>query len=703
MPSLCTKPQENGATPPDTSLQAALAIVEKKVRNLEKRKGKLDAYRDTLQRGKTLNDDQQAAVAKYDEVIGTLEFARELSGQFTKLAVDEAKDKKKMMKKEQQEKTKAEIAKVSYVLSVREVLSALLEEGVLEDLETGSNGAPQLTPDQLTQLQQFHELATPNREDLAKGSFDKQVQASAEHLVNLAEKKTRAVVGTTYQELNELITMIRECGYIEAKWANDSSANTENGADDATQDTIEDEEEEELVVEDTTELIEEDDVTPVETPDNQTNGHYVSAEEEAKANMLGQTMAVAPEPVAEPLPVFPSPPQIPESTKPVPAPVSVPTIEPSFNFLQESQIDLESPHMDPAVVMVHPPKRAAVPVHQGVPPGIPSQTFTNQLFQQSLAGLTPAQQQALLAQQQAIIAQQQQVAAAQQQQQGGGPAVAAAAAASNTQHDYQAIQQQMQQRQAAEKRSGEKFASSYNSAFDPPQKVAPGVANGPPGPQPAPFTLNGPAAAAPPHQDQRSPPAEQQQPQQPAFSGQSPPLEQRVAPAPVDPRAPRVPEGTPQHQEPSPPAKPAGYAAAAGGNNKQPDTEIGTWKPEGIQDWNEDGEEDGRWGGDRGRGRGRGGGRGFGRGNRGYSRGRGDRGGDRGHRGGDRGRGERKYDDRRDDRRDDRKYDDRNDRPRGGYRGRGENNGRGGGGYRGRGGAEGGRGGRGGGQNGYRD
>merc|ERR1712013_89178 len=353
---LCTKPQENGATPPDTTLQAALAVVEKKVRNLEKRKGKLDAYRDTLQRGKSLNEDQQAAVAKYDEVIGTLEFARELSGQFTKLALDEAKDKKKMMKKEQQERAKVELIKVNYVLSVREVLSALLEEGVLEDLEGGNNGAPKLSADQLSQLQQFQELATPNREDLSKGSFDKQVAASAEHLVNLAEKKTRAVVGTTYQELAQLIDMIRESGYVEAKWANDSSANTENGADDATQDTVENEE-----------------------------------------------------------------------------------------------------------------------------------------------------------------------------------------------------------------------------------------------------------------------------------------------------------------------------------------------------------EEDSRWGGDKGRGRGRGGGgRGFGRGNRGYSRGRGDRGGDRGHRGGDRGRNDRKYDDRREDRRDDRKYEDRGDRPRGGYRGRGENGGRGG--YRGRGGAEGGRGGsRGGGQNGYRD
>ena len=51
-------------------------------------------------------------MAKYSEVIGTLEFARELSGQFNKLAIDEAKDKKKMMKKEQQERARVELVKV---------------------------------------------------------------------------------------------------------------------------------------------------------------------------------------------------------------------------------------------------------------------------------------------------------------------------------------------------------------------------------------------------------------------------------------------------------------------------------------------------------------------------------------------------------------------------------------------------------------
>ena len=53
---------------------------------------------------------------KYDEVLGTLEFAKDLTGQFNKLALDEAKDKKKLYKKEQQEKAREELSKVSQAL-----------------------------------------------------------------------------------------------------------------------------------------------------------------------------------------------------------------------------------------------------------------------------------------------------------------------------------------------------------------------------------------------------------------------------------------------------------------------------------------------------------------------------------------------------------------------------------------------------------
>ena len=98
MPSAISKqPLDNGTSlSQETSIQAAIAIVEKKVRNLEKRKvghhpdpvsrtargyagiraeillfifqGKLDSYRDILRGGKALNEDQQSAVDKYDEV-----------------------------------------------------------------------------------------------------------------------------------------------------------------------------------------------------------------------------------------------------------------------------------------------------------------------------------------------------------------------------------------------------------------------------------------------------------------------------------------------------------------------------------------------------------------------------------------------------------------------------------------------------------
>ena len=72
---------------------------------------------------------------------------------------------------------------------MKEVLSALQEDGVLSDLKAGANGAPQLSSDQLSQLQQLAQLVTPDREIKEKGSFDKQVNNSAEHLLYLADKK----------------------------------------------------------------------------------------------------------------------------------------------------------------------------------------------------------------------------------------------------------------------------------------------------------------------------------------------------------------------------------------------------------------------------------------------------------------------------------------------------------------------------------
>ena len=58
----------------------------------------------------------QPPLLRYDEVVGTLDFARELTGQFTKLASDDAKDRKKQAKREQQEKARQELAKVCSIM-----------------------------------------------------------------------------------------------------------------------------------------------------------------------------------------------------------------------------------------------------------------------------------------------------------------------------------------------------------------------------------------------------------------------------------------------------------------------------------------------------------------------------------------------------------------------------------------------------------
>ena len=139
------------------------------------------------------------------------------------------------------------------------------------------------------------------------------------------------MAGTTYKDLNNLLSTIRESGYLEGRWTSDQNS---SGADVDQEDEEEEEEE-------------------VEVADNgiEANGHHTESNQNQK--MLGQSSTNEPD---EPPAVFPSQGQ--PETVPAPAPVKQ---EPSFNFLQESQIDLESPHMDPAVVMVHPAKRPVQP------------------------------------------------------------------------------------------------------------------------------------------------------------------------------------------------------------------------------------------------------------------------------------------------------------------------------------------------------
>lgn len=388
-------------------LGQALQIVEKKVRNLEKRKGKLDGYRADYQRGKTLNDDQKAAIAKYDEVLQTLEFARELSGQFKTLALEEEKNRKKQIKKEQRERNKMEIERVASTLEIQDLLKCMSSAKSKADFTSGENGAtPKLSKEQIRFLEDFGGLIRPSRrQHETPEEFEKDLATSAEHLASLIEGKSKKVGKTTYKDLKTTLDGIKASGYFDGK--NLKAAEVSDGNEEATN---------EASIKDTTDGIatskegsrkkaslnssgehekreggrrekkrgaaREERSGDKGTTDSKLNDQPKQRQQHEAKPMASQgvgepqsqalqknhvyqsvpshqTNLIA-ESSHQPVPMAADSTQQPISNQQyhqaqVPQQMAVPATAsgPAINFLQGSQIDVESPHMDPAVVVVH--------------------------------------------------------------------------------------------------------------------------------------------------------------------------------------------------------------------------------------------------------------------------------------------------------------------------------------------------------------
>jgi hypothetical protein len=80
---------------------------------------KIESYREEQKNGKDLNSDQLTAVAKYEEVLQTLEFSRDLCKQYNGIAIDAAKQLKRQTRKEALEKAQQEVMKVKEILIVQ--------------------------------------------------------------------------------------------------------------------------------------------------------------------------------------------------------------------------------------------------------------------------------------------------------------------------------------------------------------------------------------------------------------------------------------------------------------------------------------------------------------------------------------------------------------------------------------------------------
>lgn len=154
--------------------------------------GKLDGYRDEVRKGKELLEDQKAAIAKYDEVMQNLEFARELQVQFKTLVSDEERARKKAVKKEAADRAKAEANRLALILTYQKVIAAFAKAKVVEDFTSGDNGAVKLTKAQLAGIEDFAKtLACETKSGLDEN--DKAFMAASEHLIGLAEARAKKI------------------------------------------------------------------------------------------------------------------------------------------------------------------------------------------------------------------------------------------------------------------------------------------------------------------------------------------------------------------------------------------------------------------------------------------------------------------------------------------------------------------------------
>uniref|UniRef100_A0AAX7UHW3 Cell cycle associated protein 1b n=1 Tax=Astatotilapia calliptera TaxID=8154 RepID=A0AAX7UHW3_ASTCA len=318
-------------------LKQVLVVIEKKVRNMEKKKSKLDDYEVRKNKGEGLNQDQLEALSKYQEVMNNLEFARELQKTFVTLGQDIQKVVKKSARREQLQREEAEQRRLKTVLELQFILDRLGDETVRQDLKQGVGGSPLLTDADLAVFDEFYKLVGPERDQNIR--LADQYEDASVHLWDLLEGKDKAVVGTTYKALKETLDQVLLSGYF------DRIPSHQNGL-------CEEEEEEEepaaaaapAVVAESSEFVNRQFI-----PDGTYSGNL-------KINELTQTPPVALD--THPMNLTsPAPPTDPMARKQVVQDLMA-QMQGTYNFMQDSMLEFDGQPIDPAIVSAQPMKPA---------------------------------------------------------------------------------------------------------------------------------------------------------------------------------------------------------------------------------------------------------------------------------------------------------------------------------------------------------
>ncbi|KAL3065524.1 hypothetical protein OYC64_015652 [Pagothenia borchgrevinki] len=367
------------------AMKQILAVIDKKVRNMEKKKSKLDDVQARKSKGEQLNQDQLEALAKYQEIAHNLEFARELQKNFIALGQDIQKAVKKTARREQLQREQMEQQRLKTVLELQFLLDQLGDESVRQDLKRpDASGSPLLSDADLTSLDEFYKLVGPDRNYDIR--LTEQYEEASVHLFELLDGRDKAVAGTTYKSLKDTLDKVLLSGYFDRAQPH-QNGRCEEEEEQEEQTVVEDsnavkqpsEPEAELATEKYTEII------PVETTEfvnrqfipettySSTDDDQVEkwAEEAQMVNSLQHQppAQLAAEPTDAEDHGSPPPAADPVVRKQVVQDLMA-QLQGTYNFMQESILEFDGQALDPAIVAAQPMKPAqTVDMQQmGCPP-----------------------------------------------------------------------------------------------------------------------------------------------------------------------------------------------------------------------------------------------------------------------------------------------------------------------------------------------
>ncbi|XP_056112061.1 caprin-1b [Rhinichthys klamathensis goyatoka] len=350
------------------AMKQVLVVLEKKVRNMEKKKSKLDDYQARNSKGERLNQDQLEALSKYQEVFHNLEFARELQKSFLALGQEIQKTVKKAARREQLQREDVEQKRLKRVLELQFLLDRLGDESVRQELLQGAGGPSLLTESDLTSLDEFYKLVGPERDQNIR--LTDQYQEASQHLWELLEGKDKPVAGTTYKALNETLERVLQSGYFDRVQSHQNGVCAEEEEQTAAVEASEAEEhppdaEGEMTEEyaepipiEATEFVNRQFVSESTYSTGDEQREEWSAETEVN-NSMPQPVQTTPTPVVpEPHPlttVTPTPPSDPVIRQQVVQDLMA-QMQGPYNFMQDSMLDFDGQSLDPAIVLAQPMK-----------------------------------------------------------------------------------------------------------------------------------------------------------------------------------------------------------------------------------------------------------------------------------------------------------------------------------------------------------